>query len=122
MSYRSDIVIAIHKTIMARNLITNEFPSILKTEAHYQVDNAFYWRLDFWRWDNGYADVKEVEDYFEKLDEEDEVDASDAGDHPYRIGVYGAVRVGEDSSDLQEWGTPEEYGISVDISIDAPSQ
>ena len=121
MGYRSDIVIAIHKTIMARNLITNELPSILKNVAHYQVDNAFYWRLEQWKWNNGYAEIKELEDYFDHLETEDEVDDG-GGPHSSYVGVYGAVRAGEEHGDIEEWGVPWDYNISVQVSIDAPSQ
>lgn len=120
MGYRSDLVIAVHKNIYTRNLITNEFPEILRNVSPKQHDDAFYWKLDGYKWYTGFPEIDSMETYFDQLDNEDQVISND--EHNSARLCYGAMRVGEENGDIQEWGSPYDYYITANISIDSPSE
>lgn len=119
MGYRSDVVIAIHKSIMARALITNELPSLLREEPSYQSGDALYWKMEGLKWYSEYKDVIEVEAYFDKLDAEPCI--FDQKEPTFSTCVFGAMRMGEEVEDIETWGQPDQYDISLYQQIDCPS-
>lgn len=99
MGYRSNVVIAIHKTIIARNLVTFEIPTNITNNFVKESEKAHYFLLEQWKWYDGCLDVKEIEDYFTHLNEESDYE------------IYGAVRMGEDLGDVESWGSPNDFDI-----------
>lgn len=120
MGYRSEVVIAIHKKIMARNLISGELPKLLKDQPHYQVDDAFYWKFENIKWYSNYPEVQEVEAYFEAL--EASADDPENDDDDVINMSFGAIRVGENPDDIESWGEPDDFDITANTHIDCPSQ
>lgn len=97
--YRSTVVIAIHKTIIARNLVTSEIPTQITKNFIKESETAHYFLLDNWKWHQEYPEVEEIEDYFEYLNDESDYE------------MYGAVRMGKDLGDVESWGSPNDFGI-----------
>lgn len=107
MGYRSDVIIALNEKIIFRDLVTQEIPKIIKELPFSKGFNATYYKVEDWKWYHDYTDVREIEDYFFKLSEEDEI-------------LFGAIRVGESAGDIEEWGNPHEYELYAQTSIDCP--
>lgn len=108
MGYRSDVVIALQRHFLARNLVTNELPSFLLEHPHQIINGAAYWNIEQIKWYEEFEDIKEVITYFRTLD-------AVATPSP-----YGAVRIGENIDDIEEFGEPHEFGIYVERYIDSP--
>lgn len=105
MGYRSNIVIAINKKILARDLISPCIPTVLKNEEHQDIEGNRYWVLEQWRWYPDYPKIKQIEDFFGELSDEE----------------FGAVRVGKNDGDVQSWGDPYAFDIEVRTSIHSPA-
>lgn len=125
MGYRSSICIAIHKSIVVQDLIAPIIPDCLKDEPWHDINNARYWKLDDWKWYDNYPDVQAIGAFFEALDEIEEIKSNyDTELNPelatITMSVYGALRIGEEDGDNQEWGTPYDYDIYINRSIDSP--
>ena len=99
MGYRSNVVIAIHKELIARNLVTSEIPSNITNNFVKESETAHYFLLEQWKWYSEYPDVKEIEDYFTNLNEESDYE------------MYGAVRMRENLGDVESWGSPHDFNI-----------
>ena len=102
MGYRSDIVIAVNKEVLARNLIQKEIPECLGEPEHV-TDKAAYWFIEGWKWYSSYHDVQEINAWFDELAHEE----------------FGAMRIGEDD-DTETWGEPYEFDIYLNRSIVYP--
>lgn len=123
MGYTSSAVIAVHKTILAEDLINPIIPDALKEESPfvqvYDTDLARYWVINGWKWYQGYPDIKAIEDFFKELSDRPEVTSHY---NESSIMVFGALRMGEDSDDIEEWGEPFSYDIGSVRYISHPSQ
>ena len=82
---------------MARDLVTQEIPNVLRKLALKNDPelNAIYFRIEDWKWYEGNPDVAVILQWFDTLDEED----------------FAAIRLGEEASDITEWGCPVNYDI-----------
>lgn len=101
MGYRSQVVIAIPKEVLKKNvsILTDlEGFEISKTEETYYFSNS---RV---KWYYDYADVDRIMQFVK--DNADQV---------------GFVRVGEESTDVEERGKNYEHEIYVNTSINMPS-
>ena len=116
MGYRSDVVIAVHKTIVARDLIAPFIPQALRELPYKENDLGRYWNIGQWKWYDSYSDIQEIEAFFSELESMPPVKSDGA----YDSGVYGAVRVGEDHDDIQDWGSPGDYDIRAFTTINYP--
>lgn len=122
MSYRSDLVIAVHKQIITEDLINPIIPVALKNEPFCDTELARYWKLEGWKWYESYPEVQEIEAFFNRLDEH-ELPIRTSNVDPtlqFEIGPYGALRIGEDHDDSQQWGDPGEYGVHLKRTIVSP--
>lgn len=113
MGYRSSVVIAVHKEAYTQStLLTNDLPALLRETAPTAHKDAMYWRLEDIKWYNDYPQISEVEDYFNTLD-----DLPMTAD---RKAQYGAIRIGEEQDDIEQWGSPYDFDIQVSVAIDCP--
>ena len=114
LGYRSDIVIAIDKETYTRDvLLTDEFPSMLRQYQPLVGKDAVYWRLEGLKWYTSFADVLQVEQYFDRL-------ILESNEGQFEGFLFGALRIGEDDEDIQKWGDPGQYEIFYCRSIDSP--
>lgn len=122
MGYSSNLVIAIHKTLLAQDLIAPFIPDALKKEESTDIGDARYWALSGWKWYDRFPEVKAIEGCFNAMDAMENVpdgEPLEGGYQPSKM-VYGAIRVGEDSDDVQSWGDPSGYDIHLNRFIDSP--
>ena len=116
MGYRSDIAIAVHKTIIARDLIDPIIPEVLRIESFQDIGEARYWLLSGWKFYDSYQEVQDIQNFFNTLDEESIQEPNST----YEYAVYGAIRIGESDDDVESWGDPNEYQICLNRSISTP--
>ena len=116
MGYRSDIVIGVGKEVLVRHLLSPCIPSALMNEPYTTIDDVVYWRLEGWKWYEGYDEVIEILDFFRLLD-----NWLDEGVEKYlnetHVSLYGALRIGEDDDDMETWGCPGDFDIYLERSI-----
>lgn len=117
MEYRSDIAIAVHKKIIALDLINPIIPEVLKKEPYEDREDVRYWFLSRWKFYGSYPEVQAIQEFFAALDEMDQVEAPNS---TYTFAPYGALRIGENDDDVEYWGDPNEYRIFLSRSIDSP--
>lgn len=122
MGYRSNIIVALHKNIMARNLVTNELPKFFKYEIPQQYEDSFYWKFEGYKWYESYSDIAEMEAYFIQLAGEAKHTKKCDDDCENRAhSLFGAIRLAEENADdTDEWGNPEAFGIELSSSVDSP--
>ena len=104
MGYRSDLVIAINKQAFLDTMLRGNMPKIL-TRAKYVIhENAYYWRLEGYKWYEGYVDVDEVENYLDYLEPNS----------------WGYIRAGEEPDDIELKGDPYVFDIYAGNYVEAP--
>lgn len=118
MGYRSDLIIGIHKIIIARDLISREIPDSLRKVKYVMHNDVAYYRINSWKWYPSYPEVATMEAYFDKLTDEQDTLPEDSEIHV----LFGAMRIGEDDNDFQEWGDPYSLDIALNRTIDYPAE
>lgn len=122
MGYRSNIIIGLHKTIMARNLVTNELPKFFKYEIPQQCGDSFYWKFEAYKWYVSFPEIAEMEAYFELLEQEaTKHQECEQNSENQKESLFGAIRLGEGDDDEEEWGNPTAFGIESLSSLDSPA-
>lgn len=122
MVYRSQIVIGVHKEIVARDLISPEIPKALHQEKPEKaVGDFFYWNLD-WKWYTSDPDVKAIIAWFHKLADEDNERAMAGTIENRYYPRFGAIQMGEAGNDVVEWGSPSELEIFSVHHVAFPTQ
>ena len=111
MGYRSDVAIAIRKEEYVKALLRQDFPTALKEEQYVEVEDVLYWFLEGWKWYEMFDDVKEIDNFLQKLEE------IETDDNTY---VYGFMRMGEADDDFEERGDPYDYDIHFVRTISVP--
>lgn len=106
MGYYSTVVIAVNKGCYLASLLSNDLPTLFKENNPVPYNNAMYWRFSDYKWYDSYESISNVMDYLNNLS----LDSREA---------FGFIRIGEESTDIEELGDPSEYDISVNISIEA---
>lgn len=109
MGYHSKVVIAVHKRVLAESLITGlGIPEGLEqADSIVETDIAKYWHFYDCKWYSTNPYVAEIEGWLMELGEMDTIELPGG----FFSAPYGALRLGEDSSDVEEWGSPYSYGI-----------
>lgn len=116
------IGIAIHKDAYTKHLLTNEIPSLIKHLQGRPREDALYWRFDDLEWSTARI---ELEAFFNLLATESPVDMYVLQPGQVHVPLYskacfGAIRIGESETDYEEWGSPKDYGLSYERSIEVP--
>lgn len=114
MGYRSDVVFAVDKHVLALDLINPILPEVLRKEPYIDTDSARYWQFDGWKWYSGYEEVSSINNFMADLDE------LDIPDTVLRGTLYAGARIGEDVDDVETWGDYWEYDIEVVRTIHSP--
>lgn len=128
MGYRSDVIIAVHRETYTKHFVMGTIPQALNDAQHWKTQDACYWHLDSWKFYPRYPDVAEILAWFDALDEElDVVVPFNRRDREGNIvpatrpqTAFGAMRLGEERGDVEEWGQPDEYDIFHSEYIDFP--
>lgn len=130
MGYRSDIVIAVRKDIYLKAQLLQNIPKSLSEAAviAHPHGSALYWEIHGWKWYEGYPEVQEIIDWMAWLADEEENPFErveiyrDKDNKPIfsELGAFGAIRVGEDATDIEEWGYPTEFDLYISTAISKP--
>ena len=120
MGYHSDVTIAMTKELYMKCVLLGNIPACI---AKYKDDDAtsrtgtHYWRIEGWKWNPYYLEVQEIEEWFKWCTCDEAARFSEAGeDEPQ----FGAIRLGEETGDIEEWGEPGCFDLWINQSISLP--
>lgn len=105
MGYRSEVAFAIKKDKF-RDFKHKLAEAIQDCDEVYKTDNGVVFT---WSWAKWYEDYEEVIAVSEVMDECEDL----PGGHE----LYGFVRIGENSDDIETKGSPYEFGLGVSRTI-----
>ena len=111
MGYRSDVAIAITKEEYVKAVLRQDFPDALKEEQYVEQAGVLYWFLEGWKWYDSFTDIKEIDDFLQKLEE------VETEDNEY---IYGFMRMGEADDDFEERGDPYSFDIHFVRTMSVP--
>ena len=113
MGYCSDVTIGITKVLYLKAILLNNIPKALEDINKMETTDNVYWQIQDWKWYDSYPEIKEILDWFEWCDKE----SDEAEDNLFH---FGALRLGEDYGDSEEWGSPYDFEIYKDHHISSP--
>lgn len=113
MGYRSDVTIGITKVLYLKAVLVNNIPKALEGINKLETEHNIYWQIHGWKWYDSYPEVMEILAWFEWCEEES------YSDETYET-HFGALRLGEDYGDSEEWGSPYDFDIYKDHHISSP--
>lgn len=132
MGYRSDVVLAVRKDVYLKCQLLQNIPKCLHENSHdvslQAHGNAMYWEIQGWKWYDSYPEIQEINAWIEWLEDEEENPPEqvelrrDKDNKPIYTDMasFGGIRIGEDSTDVEEWGCPSEFDLYVCTSISRP--
>ena len=107
MGYYSEVVIALSKQqVFKDGLLTKTLPKLLKRYPRTKRNDCFYWFIEDIKWYDSYPEIGEVDYYLDQLGDE----------------KYGFIRIGEESFDYEHRGSPWNYDIYLNCSIEFPEK
>lgn len=113
MGYRSDVTIGITKVLYLKAVLLNNIPKALENVDKLETTLNVYWEIHGWKWYDNYPEIIEIVDWFQWCEGETETDET------YET-HFGALRLGEEYGDSEEWGTPCDFDIYKDHHISSP--
>ena len=132
MGYTSTITFAVRKDIYLKCQLLQNIPKCLQQPddsititSH---GDAMYWEIPGWNWFDSFSEIQEIHAWFDWLEDEDENPdkpieyARDTNNKPImgNRSAFGGIRIGEDSTDIQEWGYPRDFNLYVSVVIQTP--
>ena len=132
MEYTSTVTFAVRKDVYLKCQLLQNIPKCLQDTdpcititAH---EDAMYWEIHGWKWYDSYHEIQEIQSWFDWLEDEDENPhkpieyARDTNNKPImgNRSAFGGIRIGEDSTDIQEWGCPSDFDLYVSVVIQTP--
>lgn len=113
MGYRSDVTIGITKALYTKAMLLDNIPKALEGVNKLESENNIYWQIEGWKWYESYTEVPDIIEWFNWCNEESEADDT----HETH---FGALRLGEEYGDAEEWGNPSDFDIYKDHHISSP--
>ena len=113
MGYRSDVTIGVTKALYLKAMLLNNIPKALEDVDKIETTNNIYWQNQDLKWYGSYPEIKEILDWFIWCYEESESDETGETN-------FGALRIGEEYGDSEEWGYPSDFDIYKDHHISSP--
>lgn len=128
MGYRSTAKFAVRKDVYLKCQLLQNLPSVLQELEAVPYNDCLYWEIESWKWFSSYPEVAEMESWFEWLEDETENPPTkierfrDKDNLPVysEHAAFGAIRLGEDPGDIQEWGSPNDFDLYVASCINSP--
>lgn len=119
-----ELGIAVHKEAYTKYMLSNEIPALLKLVPGKSFEDALYWRFSDIEWT---AAKKDLVEFFNKLNRENQVSiyVTQPGQVKvplYSKGCYGALRMGDESEDIESFGCPEDYSLKLVREIVLPGE
>lgn len=110
MGYRSEVYIAVSKELYVKCQLLNNIPKALQgLPEMVTTEDCVYWLIEGWKWYPNYPEVQEIEAWFDWCIENESGESD-----------FGAIRLGEETGDIQEWGSPWDFELYVNQSISCP--
>lgn len=113
MGYRSDVTIGVTKALYVKALLLNNIPKALEGVDKLETTHNIYWQIEGWKWYDSYPEVMDIIEWFNWCFDETEEDESDETN-------FGALRLGEEFGDREEWGDPSDFDIYSSQYISSP--
>lgn len=113
MGYRSDVTIGVTKVLYTKAVLLENIPNALKNVTKLETTHSVYWQIEGWKWYDSYPEVMDIIEWFNWCFDETENDDS------YET-TYGAMRLGEEYGDIEEWGHPSDFDIYSSQYISSP--
>ena len=113
MGYRSDVTIGLTKALYVKAVLLNNIPKALENAEKVETDLNVFWQIEGWKWYEFYPDIIEIQAWFDwciDVMEDDDTNES----------IFGAVRVGEEYGDSEDWGSPGDLDIYISHYISSP--
>lgn len=121
MGYRSDVVMAVDRKIYNSLLLLDKIPHLIAKEVSHTTDSAVYWVFQGVKWWDHYEDVAPYETLMDTLEEGGPCSALVAECmRERRTDAFGFLRIGEDSDDISQRGSPHDFDIYLHCAIDFP--
>ena len=130
MGYRSEVILAVHKSLMgvflakiSQTSTTKEFVfSRAEVIENYKGEGNFLFRWQDVKWYEGYEDIDTIHGFMHDVDEEMGLCVTESADFPdgrtrYGDELYKFIRIGEDIGDCEERGHAFESDIYMTRSI-----
>ena len=113
MGYRSDVTIGMSKVLYLKAVLLNNIPKALENVNKIEITHNVYWEIQGWKWYESYPEIIEILEWFEWCDGKSEADET------YET-HFGALRLGEEYGDSEDWGSPWDFDIYKDHLINSP--
>lgn len=132
MGYTSTVTFAIRKDVYLKCLLLQNIPKCLQEPDNSITitthGDAMYWEIHGWKWYDSYPEIQEIQAWFDWLEDEEENPhkpkeyARDKNNKPIMLNcsAFGGIRIGEDNTDIQEWGYPSDFDLYVSVAIQTP--
>ena len=122
MGYTSTVVIAVRKDTYLKCQLLQNIPRALMELRAEPYGDAMYWEIAGWKWYQDYSEIQAIEAWFDWLADEDEnpPPMETFNGKEFQVPVFGALRMGEDMGDTQDWGDPSHFDIYPNQSISVP--
>ena len=124
MGYRSDIIIVVSKKVYMEAFLLGTFPESLKENwvEKSKDNNAFYFRVEGYKWYDDYPEVREVMDFLGNLEPATiTYTGHDGKQSTYEQDQYGFIRIGEEDYDVEILGDPSHFEVYVERTISSPN-
>ena len=132
MGYTSTVTFAVRKDVYLKCQLLQNIPKCLQdTDSCITItahEDAMYWEIHGWKWYDSYHEIQEIQSWFDWLEDEEEnppksVEYARDKDNKPIMGncpAFGGIRIGEDNTDIQEWGYPSDFDLYVSVAIQSP--
>jgi hypothetical protein len=137
MGYRSQVVIAIDKEVFISSTVLKKgIPDLLRdgadrtnyAEIKDEKVDVLYWAFEDIKWYENYTDIKQVYELLESLPETivrgtyERISAvgGEIEEFPLEVSTWGFIRVGEHDDDVETRGSPCDFELYVNTTIDSP--
>ncbi len=107
MGYRSEVVIALNKTVIAKLVLTgNTLPKLfLYADNQLINDCAYYYIFEGIKWYQEYPEIIYINSFLDTLD----------------IADFGFIRSGDEVTDIEILGSPYNYDMYLEKHLSYPS-
>ena len=107
MGYRSDLVFGVSKHLITESLVTGKWPKLLQPEPEKTSLTHLFYEITGYKWYDGYTEVDEMNAFIAEHSDKEFDD----------LPAVAGIRIGEETDDIEEFGSPWLLGIWVNRTI-----
>lgn len=116
MGYRSDLLIAITKKAYSVASRSTTIPVLLQEFECLSDSGVLYWKIESIKFYPEYDQVKELQAFFKRLNYLNAEGETSINGGP----SFGALRLGDDGTDSESWGQPNDFELYIQRELVAP--